>query len=227
MDIKEIIFDIGDTILFTEEIISQSLDKAFAKLESNGLISDRFEWSTEYKQVSKELNHLHINHLFSDRKLISKVISSILGKKDLIITGSFLTYFRENVRKSLDIYPIDIKLFDLLKKRGYTLNIISDGTTIEALEILTRLGIIKYFSRIVISEDIGVEKPSPVIFKEFLLNGIKPSNYLMVGNDEIRDIIGAKKIGFKTALVSKRDFTTSEADFIIRNISELQQILNL
>jgi putative hydrolase of the HAD superfamily len=226
MKIQAIIFDIGDTILSTKEIIRLSLEKALSRLEIEGLINDKLKWSRKYEQISKSLSHLHINHLFSDRKIISSVVKLITKKDDLIICGAFLTYFRENVRKELDKYQLDISIFSFLKNKGYQLNIISDGTTLEALEILTRLGIIKYFNRIIVSEDIGIEKPSPIIFREFLKEDtFEPSNYLMIGDNEIRDIQGAKKLGFTTVLINKKTDITSEADFILSNISQLQKIL--
>jgi FMN phosphatase YigB (HAD superfamily) len=226
MEVKEIIFDIGDTIVFTDKIIKVSLEVALNKLVSNGLIKGQAEWTNQYNLASKKLKHLHINHLFSDRKIISSVVNSVTGQDDLVIVGTFLTYFRESVRKQLDNYTIDISIFSYLKSKGFVLNIISDGTTIEALEILTRLKIIQYFSRIIVSEDFGVEKPSAIIFKEFLKNSkTKANSFLMIGDNEIRDIVGAKKIGFKTVLVSPKNIENTEADFVIKNISELHKIL--
>ena len=157
----------------------------------------------------------------------STLIASATLAGTLTITepsGSTIAY-RQFVREELDNYEVDHSIFSYLKSKGYFLHIISDGTTIEALEILTRLKIIHFFKIIVVSEDFNAEKPSPVLFNEFTMkNSIVAENAIVIGDNEIRDIQGAKSLGFKTVLVSQTK-QESKANFLISNLSDLKTIL--
>ncbi len=58
--------------------------------------------------------------------------------------------------------------------------------------ILERLGISHYFSSLVISSEIGADKPDPLIFQRALeLNNIAAQEALHVGDDPVRDWQGA------------------------------------
>lgn len=61
---------------------------------------------------------------------------------------------------------------------------------------LANSGIEKYFDAVMISEEQGVHKPSPIIFKRALdaIGGVK-SEALMVGDDFANDIEGAMIFG--------------------------------
>jgi putative hydrolase of the HAD superfamily len=61
---------------------------------------------------------------------------------------------------------------------------------------LENSGIAKYFEAVMISEEQGVHKPSPIIFKRALkaIGGIK-SEAIMVGDDFANDIEGAMIFG--------------------------------
>jgi len=92
---------------------------------------------------------------------------------------------------------------------------------------LAGLDILKYFKIRVYSGDIGIKKPDPRIFEYALsLTNTAPKNLLYVGNQTIKDIIPAKKIGWKTALLkSNEESSNGEADFEISSLHELLPII--
>ncbi len=58
--------------------------------------------------------------------------------------------------------------------------------------ILEQLGISRYFSSIVISSEVGADKPDPLIFERALeLNNVAANEALHVGDDPVRDWQGA------------------------------------
>ena len=67
------------------------------------------------------------------------------------------------------------------------------------------------------------EKPAPILFKTALeMDGVKPENALMVGNDYKKDILGAKKVGMKIAFVDRlNEGPKGIEDIYIKNILEL------
>ena len=105
----------------------------------------------------------------------------------------------------------------------------------EQTETLLRLGIIHLVDALVVSEDVGKEKPAQEMFERALaeLGGHKPAEALMVGDSLERDIAGAKTFGMRTVwLHEDTDFeeaesTISHADFTIRTFGDLNGVLRL
>lgn len=89
------------------------------------------------------------------------------------------------------------------------------------------------FARVVISEEVGEEKPSPVIFREILAAAqCPPENCLFIGDSQEADISGAKAHGMRACLT--REFRqddkhpkwpTLAADFTIQALKELPPIV--
>jgi putative hydrolase of the HAD superfamily len=94
------------------------------------------------------------------------------------------------------LMPYAFEVLQELKKRGYTLALISNGFKEVQYKKLICCGIDSFFDAVLISEEQGVHKPSPIIFKRALkaINGIK-SETLMVGDDFANDIEGAMIFG--------------------------------
>ena len=89
--------------------------------------------------------------------------------------------------------------------------------------------VINYSIIVVTFDATGEHKPSSKPFEKIskLLNG-SPEYSLMVGDWPERDIVGAKKIGMKTAFAKYGDvFNTkkSGADYDLKDISELLDII--
>ncbi|OLD03789.1 MAG: hypothetical protein AUJ07_05520 [Crenarchaeota archaeon 13_1_40CM_3_53_5] len=93
-----------------------------------------------------------------------------------------------------------------LTKRDVKLGIISNISSHEvALQILKHVRLQGYFDRVVTSALVGVRKPDPGIFRYALFQlGLNPEQAVHVGDSEQMDVCGAKAIGLKTILVSRR-----------------------
>ena len=76
------------------------------------------------------------------------------------------------------------------------------------------------------SEETGYLKPHPVPFRELLKKlGTKPDSTLYVGNNYKYDIVGAAKLGIKTAHLSHKPHKQSIADFTFKDYKNLQKFL--
>jgi putative hydrolase of the HAD superfamily len=70
--------------------------------------------------------------------------------------------------------------------------------------ILQNLGIVDQFEHIIISSEVGAEKPSPRIFEEVLRRfQIGPEEVLHVGDEEETDGIGARSVGISAFVLGK------------------------
>jgi len=122
----------------------------------------------------------------------------------------------------------DVKpMLEYLCLKGYTLGMItnSDKDVSYLVTCLIRYGLMPYFkgSIVVASMKDMKEKPSSIMFKEALdMDGIRPSDALMVGNKYNVDVEGAKGVGMKTAFVDRKNKgPTGKEDIYIQNILEL------
>ena len=103
---------------------------------------------------------------------------------------------------------------------------------------LTSLGIAQFFSVITDSTSTGVSKPHLAIFQaaisklseEMVPKKITAENILVVGDSYKRDIEPAKKLGCKTIWLDvsswERPEKTDSADFIVKDIIEIKEIIN-
>lgn len=234
-DIKAIIFDIGNTLINTENIIQNAAKYSAKKLVSIGLIKDWKTFFRGYIDNDRRYQEPHVNHLFSDLKIVKNTVKELQLNKESSVCGAFITYYRDEVRRQIHPNHSLYVLFELLKSSGKRLGIISDGTTIEQLETLTRLDVIHFFDVIIISEEIGFEKPSEEIFGTLIkLLDLNPSNMLIVGDNYIRDIVGGIDSGFRTALLTefsvsdKNEFKPNyEPNIVIGKIDELKKLFDL
>ncbi len=113
---------------------------------------------------------------------------------------------------------------------GLKLGVVSDAPSREAWTRIFSVKLHHIFDAVVTFGDTNARKPSPKPFEKIstLLN-IELKNALMLGDWPERDILGAKRIGMKTAFARYGNiFGTkiSEADYDIDNINELINIIN-
>jgi FMN phosphatase YigB (HAD superfamily) len=123
-----------------------------------------------------------------------------------------------------------------LTKLGYKVAIIAnDEDGVSARNVINNTGLKDYFNTILISGELGIEKPDSRIFEVALESlGVKAKNAVMVGNRIDADIVGANRsemtsIWFKWNNRYPASINTKEEepDFTISNLSELNAILGL
>lgn len=88
------------------------------------------------------------------------------------------------------------ELLDYLKSRSYRLHIISNGFKEVQFKKMRSAGIDGYFENVILSDEVGVNKPHPGIFKYALdKTGSSKDTSLMIGDNYDADILGAMQSG--------------------------------
>lgn len=233
---KIILFDIGKTLIDSDAIIKGALRYSAKKLKGLKLIENKEEFVMAYLVADKNTTFEHINHAYSDFEIIKKAWRSLGYKDNYKVYANFLFEYRNHVRNNIKPVSKILKMFQHLQNKKILLGIASDGTIVEQLETLVRLGIISYLNPnlIFLSEDIGVEKTNKN-FYEYILNKISNPNrkIVMVGDRLEADIVIPKQMGFKTVLVlkyvkyPKEKIKSAGPDFLIKNIFEIEKIVDL
>ena len=132
----------------------------------------------------------------------------------------------------IDELPVDNHLFDgaieILSylKAKYALHIITNGFEEVQHIKLKNSGIRNYFKTVTSSEEVGVKKPNPVIFKRALekANVLKESS-LMIGDSFEADILGAEASGMKTLFYNYRQERVPVGYSYIDNLLEIKSHL--
>jgi FMN phosphatase YigB (HAD superfamily) len=95
---------------------------------------------------------------------------------------------------------------------------------------LLATGTLHYFSTIVISEEIGVQKPSRAYFEKALEMAKPANNPLVIGDSLTSDITGANNVGLDSCWVNRYGMVNEEGikrTYEITSLEELLPLLNL
>ncbi len=76
------------------------------------------------------------------------------------------------------------------------IGIVTDNVVAEQVDKLQRYDLERFVDELVVSEEVGVSKPDPTLFRVALERlGCKPEDSVMVGDSWERDVLGAQPLG--------------------------------
>ena len=108
----------------------------------------------------------------------------------------------------------------------YPLTIVTNGFIEVQYEKFEKSGLKDYFSHIVLSEEVGCQKPNPRIYEEALrLNGLTADDVVMVGDSFYSDIQGAINAGIDQIWVTDKPVDGSEPTYMVKSLEEIKSIL--
>lgn len=218
--IKAVLFDAGDTLLAIpgsrailqrylaekelhreQEPIGRMFDEAFRKLyyekPSDGTElcspeSDRLFWARLYAYVLSGLGvHEHY-------------------EEDMIHRFSHELYDLFTSPEHYELFDDVPESLERLRSSGYRLGIVSNfAPTLKA--ILRHKGILHYFDPVIVSTEVGLEKPNPAIFRLALEQaGLAAEETLYVGDHDKNDIWAPNQIGIRAVKIKRYPHMTGD-----------------
>lgn len=196
---KHIFFDLDHTIWDFDRNAEETLNELYTtyKLDELGLKS-----CTDFIAKYTENNH----QLWADYHL-GKITKDFLRAERFNKTFIELGIHPDVVPHQFEddyvsISPTKTNLFEGAEnvlsylQQKYKLHIISNGFKETTLTKMNLSGLNPYFSNVIISEDVGVNKPNPIIF-EYALDKAKAfkEESIMIGDSLEADIYGALNFG--------------------------------
>jgi putative hydrolase of the HAD superfamily len=242
MPIQTIFFDMGgtiDTFWFSPEMRLRATPELQLLLSSAG-INLHLTDEQLYKLVINGLEHYHQWRLQTLEELPPKkvwgqyILASYpnnFDSLDLIAEDLMVwietNYYQRQMRPEIPL------VLNEIQQLGYKIGLISNVTSRGQVPLnLSQYGIKQYFNPIVLSSEYKRRKPDPAIFHYAArLSNSPTSECIYIGDRISRDVLGAKRAGFKLAIQIKHDFIHGECDEgaipdkILTDMTELLEIL--
>jgi putative hydrolase of the HAD superfamily len=122
------------------------------------------------------------------------------------------------------------ELMDYLRQQGYRMHMCSNGFHEVQYKKLAACGLTDYFDTIILSEDAGVNKPSPLYFDYALkVSGAERDTTLMIGDNLQTDIQGALNAGIDALLFNRWNVNAEEANkrptFVVDRLLDIMNLL--
>jgi len=216
--IKAVIFDLDNTLIDFMRMKKLSCEAAMDTMISAGL-------KIEKKKGMKILFQLYHEHGLEYQKIFQAFLKKVLGRIDYGIMASGIVAYRRVKEGLLYPYPNVVPTLNELKKK-YKLAILSDALRIQAWIRLVAMNIQDKFDIVVTFDDTKTRKPNKKPFLYALKKlRLKPEECLMVGDSLKKDIVPAKKLGFRTAFAKYGLNITEKAnvkpDYVMDDIKDL------
>lgn len=122
-----------------------------------------------------------------------------------------------------------LRVLTRLRAEGWRIGVLTNGSRGVQARKIAALGLVRHVDSVVYATEHGQRqgKPDPEPFVEILSRlGVTPSNAVFVGDDEVCDIGGARRLGLATVrcrVWSAGDFATT-ADAVVTRLSHLPHL---
>ena len=111
----------------------------------------------------------------------------------------------------------------------YPLTVVTNGFVEVQYEKFDKSGLRDCFAHIVLSEEVGCQKPNPRIYEEALrMNGVSAEEAVMIGDSWNSDIQGAINAGIDQIWIRKSQDSLpngQSATYIVKSLDEVMEIL--
>ena len=228
--IQHIFFDLDNTLWDFETNSQRVLHELIQKHELvlKCQCSDRSFIKT-YVLVNDDLwARYHKNLITKEELRSSRFYNNMLyfGYENYELGLQLEKEYIDNSPYQKELFPHTLETLDYLSSK-YKLHIITNGFAEIQYIKLKNCSIDKYFNEVLISEQIGFNKPHLNIFNAALeRTSSKTEHALMIGDDWDADIVGASEAGFKTIFFNPRKKTiNSNKTPEIQSLNELIGLL--
>ena len=142
---------------------------------------------------------------------LQHTIEMLLGKTDSALLQKSHDAFWRAYFNAMQLHEQAEDFLDFLTKQGVDIIIVSDFEAELQHKKILHLGIERFIRFVVTSGEVGAEKPHPFIFHEALKKArLLPTEVVMIGDDEERDIKGARAAGIDALLFTSFSELMSE-----------------
>lgn len=230
---RNIFIDLDDTIWDFTANSHVSLEIMYRDLDIARIYTDYDAFSSAYYAKNSELWALyHHGKIEKDFLIIERYAHLLrtIGYNDIDnrLAQRMNEYYLDTLALQTQLVPYAIELLDYLTRRGYNLYILSNGFIEVQHKKLQSAGIGDYFKRMVLSDEIGINKPDRRLFDYALeVTHSQAADTLMIGDNYDADILGAMQAGWGQIYFDRnhRGITAQEPQHTVHSLKEVMDIL--
>jgi putative hydrolase of the HAD superfamily len=202
---KAVIFDLDDTLCDYASAREARLRRAFTLAPERDIQSRD---AIDLDRMITESIRMHPHGADHFEELFAR-----FGIADAGAARSAANWYRENRFHGLRLFPEVEAVFSSVRdavsinepKAARPIGIVTNGPTEVQRAKLELLGIDRLVDFVLVSEEFGVAKPDPEIFREALrLAGVSPMEAIFVGDSVEFDMAGAHAAGIPTVWVNRQ-----------------------
>lgn len=218
-----VFWDFDGTLVYSTPLWSNSVYSALKSVDCDtsvefsdlrNCMATGFTWHTPENDYSEMTGEKWWDFMIN--KICNDYISLGVNGEDAQIAASRVP----DIIKNTDNYILFDDTVSVLEKtieKGYK-NVLLSNNYPDLSDVVDQLGLSEYFDDIIVSSQIGYDKPRKEIF-DYAKSKYPNEQYIMIGDNVIADIAGGNNAGMKTVLIH-RGFNSS-ADICCDNLSDI------
>jgi putative hydrolase of the HAD superfamily len=190
---KFIVFDLDDTLYSEIDYLKSAYSEIASIVDSDQ--GDRL--------------YLSMMRMYFDKKNVFEFISKVYPDYTIEI---LLKLYREHI-PNIKLRQNVIEVLNLFVANDYKLGLLTDGRSKTQRNKINQLSIDSFFSKIVISEEFGTEKPCIDNFEVFMKDG--DFYFYYIADNPQKDFISPNKLGWFTVCLLDDGNNVNKQDFLL------------
>ena len=224
--IKAVLFDLDDTLYREQDFVEQAFRNVAAAMAE--YVAER--GGGEEERISGSLFGQMIRLMEEEGR--GEIFNRLCDRYGVDIpAGEFVRIYRETI-PVLSLYPDGEEFLAWLEDRGVKTGLITDGNAPVQHRKIRALGLDGRLDVVLASCDLGLAKPDPEVYRYCLGKlGVAPKEAVYIGDNPLKDFIGARQIGMKTVRIVRPEGMHMcrkaqegyEADLTVHLLTELEE----
>lgn len=227
---KNIFIDLDDTLYDFSAASREAFQEVYALLGYEHYFNSFDHFMSLYEPYNLELWRRYGEGKITKSELNRKRYAyplRMVGVDNQELADVFCREVLSRIPTKNKTIPGAVELLEYLWPK-YNLYILSNGFKELQSHKMQTAGLLKYFKRLVLSDDIGVNKPRPELFIHALqITQSATAESIMIGDMFDTDIAGAAGVGLDQIFYNPKNLTPLpfEPTFVVGNLLEIKNIL--
>ena len=227
---RNLFIDLDDTVYDFSAASRESFLETYEQLHYERYFDSFEQYLSIYEPYNLELWRIYGEGKITKEELNKRRYShplEVVGVQDQALADTFCREALGRIPTKGHLVPGAMELLEYLRPK-YNLYILSNGFKELQSRKMQTAGIDKYFDALILSEDIGVNKPDCRLYEHAMRKtASEPQESLMIGDMFDTDIVGAANFGMDSMYYNPKGKTGHPfaPTYEVRHLLEIKEIL--